>query len=102
MSLALRSSGLPTPRSRKKDVTGDENLVLQAIQASKNEGESFCDALPMLMLSGIWTKHLKNKTELHQTVITRCLKSLEQKQLIKSIKSVKVPGISAIASVLIS
>jgi hypothetical protein len=39
---------------------------------------------------GIWTKHLKAKTELHQTVIDRCLKSLVQKQLIKSVKGVKV------------
>lgn len=39
---------------------------------------------------GIWTKHLKGKTELHQTIIDRCLKSLMQKQLIKSIKAVKV------------
>ncbi|OBZ66783.1 DNA-directed RNA polymerase III subunit RPC6 [Grifola frondosa] len=40
---------------------------------------------------GIWTKHLKAKTELHQTVIDRCLKSLTQKQLIKAVKSVKYP-----------
>lgn len=39
---------------------------------------------------GIWTKHLKAKTELHQTVIDRCLKSLNQKALIKAVKSVKV------------
>lgn len=42
------------------------------------------------MRLGIWTKHLKAKTELHQTVIDRCLKSLVQKQLIKSVKGVKV------------
>ena len=41
-------------------------------------------------MSGIWTKHLKAKTELHQTVIDRCLKSLVQKQLIKAVKGVKV------------
>ncbi|EJD52044.1 hypothetical protein AURDEDRAFT_111548 [Auricularia subglabra TFB-10046 SS5] len=61
----------------KKEISGDENLVLQAIQAAKNDG--------------IWTKHLKSKTDLHQTIITRCLKSLEQKGLIKPIKSVKYP-----------
>ena len=33
---------------------------------------------------------MKAKTELHQTVIDRCLKSLVQKQLIKSVKGVKV------------
>lgn len=44
----------------------------------------------IMLRSGIWTKHLKGKTELHQTVINRCLKSLEQKGLIKAVKSVKV------------
>ncbi|EPS93718.1 hypothetical protein FOMPIDRAFT_1170252 [Fomitopsis schrenkii] len=61
----------------KKDMSGEESMVLSHIQASGNEG--------------IWTKHLKAKTELHQTVIDRCLKSLTQKQLIKAVKSVKYP-----------
>ncbi|KAI0705529.1 RNA polymerase Rpc34 subunit-domain-containing protein [Earliella scabrosa] len=61
----------------KKDMSGEEAMILSYIQAAKNEG--------------IWTKHLKAKTELHQTVIDRCLKSLVQKQLIKSVKSVKYP-----------
>ncbi|KAF8516445.1 RNA polymerase Rpc34 subunit-domain-containing protein [Hysterangium stoloniferum] len=61
----------------KKEMGGDENMVLNHIQSSGNEG--------------IWTKHLKGKTELHQTIINRCLKSLEQKGLIKAIKSVKYP-----------
>ncbi|EGO01017.1 hypothetical protein SERLA73DRAFT_167202 [Serpula lacrymans var. lacrymans S7.3] len=61
----------------KKDMTGEEAMVLSHIQVSANEG--------------IWTKHLKAKTELHQTVIDRCLKSLVQKQLVKSIKAVRHP-----------
>ncbi|KAG9307967.1 RNA polymerase Rpc34 subunit-domain-containing protein [Chiua virens] len=61
----------------KKDMSGEESMVLSHIQASGNEG--------------IWTKHLKAKTELHQTVIDRCLKSLVQKQLVKSIKAVRHP-----------
>lgn len=44
----------------------------------------------LIYLIGIWTKHLKAKTELHQTVIDRCLKSLVHKQLVKSIKAVRV------------
>ncbi|EJF61847.1 hypothetical protein DICSQDRAFT_105558 [Dichomitus squalens LYAD-421 SS1] len=60
----------------KKDMSGEEGMILSYIQASGNEG--------------IWTKHLKAKTELHQTVIDRCLKSLVQKQLIKAVKSVQV------------
>ncbi|KAI9459126.1 RNA polymerase Rpc34 subunit-domain-containing protein [Lactarius psammicola] len=61
----------------KKGLSGEENMVLGHIQAAANQG--------------IWTKHLKAKTELHQTVVDRCLKSLVQKQLIKSVKGVKYP-----------
>ncbi|KAJ2929733.1 hypothetical protein H1R20_g7374, partial [Candolleomyces eurysporus] len=39
----------------------------------------------------IWTKHLKAKTNLHQTVIDRCLKTLIQKRLIKRVPSVQHP-----------
>lgn len=46
--------------------------------------------IAVIAFKGIWTKHLKAKTELHQTVIDRCLKSLLQKQLVKVVKSVKV------------
>ncbi|EIW79795.1 hypothetical protein CONPUDRAFT_144945 [Coniophora puteana RWD-64-598 SS2] len=60
-----------------KDMSGEEAMVLGHIKAAANEG--------------IWTKHLKAKTELHQTVIDRCLKSLVQKQLVKSIKAVRFP-----------
>ncbi|KAF8917786.1 RNA polymerase Rpc34 [Mucidula mucida] len=58
-----------------KDLTGEENLVLGHIKASNNEG--------------IWTKHLKAKTNLHQTVIDRCIKTLTQKRLIKRVQSVQ-------------
>lgn len=34
---------------------------------------------------GIWTKHIKAKTELHQTILDRCLKSLVQKKLVKAV-----------------
>ncbi|KAM5538173.1 hypothetical protein V8D89_008060 [Ganoderma adspersum] len=61
----------------KKDMSGEEGMILGYIQSAGNEG--------------IWTKHLKAKTELHQTVIDRCIKSLMQKQLIKAVKSVKYP-----------
>lgn len=41
--------------------------------------------------SGIWTKDLKKKTNLHTIVLNRTLKSLEQKQEIKAVKHVKYP-----------
>ncbi|KAJ6516114.1 RNA polymerase Rpc34 subunit-domain-containing protein [Mycena sanguinolenta] len=60
-----------------KDLTGEESLVLSHIKTAHNEG--------------IWTKHLKTKTNLHQTIIDRCLKTLTQKKLIKRVPSVQHP-----------
>ncbi|KAJ7086669.1 RNA polymerase Rpc34 subunit-domain-containing protein [Mycena epipterygia] len=60
-----------------KDLSGEESLVLGHIKATTNEG--------------IWTKHLKTKTNLHQTIIDRCLKTLTQKKLIKRVPSVQHP-----------
>ncbi|KAJ7117376.1 RNA polymerase Rpc34 subunit-domain-containing protein [Mycena crocata] len=62
-----------------KDLNGEESLVLGHIKATSNEG------------AGIWTKHLKTKTNLHQTIIDRCLKTLTQKKLIKRVPSVQHP-----------
>ncbi|KAK9447588.1 RNA polymerase Rpc34 [Limtongia smithiae] len=55
----------------------DEAMVYSYIEASGTEG--------------IWTKTIKAKTNLHQSVVQRCLKSLESKRYIKNIKSVKYP-----------
>ncbi|KAF2145031.1 uncharacterized protein K452DRAFT_284422 [Aplosporella prunicola CBS 121167] len=41
---------------------------------------------------GMWTRTIKAKTNFHQTVINKALKSLEGKRLVKSITSVKHPG----------
>ncbi|KAF8897294.1 RNA polymerase Rpc34 [Infundibulicybe gibba] len=60
-----------------KDLSGEESLVLGHIKTSHTEG--------------IWTKHLKAKTNLHQTIIDRCLKTLIQKKLIKRVPSVQHP-----------
>ncbi|KAF9263631.1 hypothetical protein L218DRAFT_959160 [Marasmius fiardii PR-910] len=62
---------------QSKDLTGEEEIVLGHIRASHNEG--------------IWTKHLKAKTNLHQTVLDRCLKTLLQKKHIKKVQSVQHP-----------
>ncbi|KAF8633692.1 hypothetical protein AX15_001298 [Amanita polypyramis BW_CC] len=57
-----------------KDLTNDEKLVLDHITSARAEG--------------IWTKTLKAKTNLHQNVVDRCLKSLVQKKLIKRVPAV--------------
>ncbi|KAA1125411.1 34-kDa subunit of RNA polymerase III (C) [Puccinia graminis f. sp. tritici] len=41
--------------------------------------------------TGIWTKTLKMRTNIHQTNLTKCIKALENKNLIKAVKSVKFP-----------
>ena len=40
---------------------------------------------------GIWTKTIRAKSNLHQHVVTRCLKNLETQNYIKAVKSVKHP-----------
>ncbi|KAL4402885.1 34-kDa subunit of RNA polymerase III (C) [Malassezia pachydermatis] len=55
----------------------NELIIYNHIKDAKNEG--------------IWTKLIKARTNLHQTVMTRCLRLLEQKQLVKVVKSVKFP-----------
>ncbi|KAF9278331.1 34-kDa subunit of RNA polymerase III (C) [Mortierella alpina] len=62
---------------RSGSVQGQEQLVYNAIRAAGDEG--------------IWTKHIKANTNLHHIVIKRCLKALEQKSMVKSVKSVKHP-----------
>lgn len=39
---------------------------------------------------GIWTKTIQRKTELPQTVVNKCIKTLESQAIIKNIKAVKV------------
>ncbi|KAK9235953.1 RNA polymerase Rpc34 [Lipomyces kononenkoae] len=60
-----------------QSMTKDEAMVYSYIESSGTEG--------------IWTKTIKAKTNLHQSVVQRCLKSLESKRYIKNIKSVKYP-----------
>lgn len=55
---------------------GDERIVFQCIKAADNKG--------------IWTKDLKTRSNLHQTVITKVLRTLESRKIIKAVKSVKV------------
>lgn len=53
------------------------NLILNLIEQSGN--------------MGIWSRTLKAKSGLHQTVIDKCLKLLEGQKSIKSVKSIKHP-----------
>ncbi|KAI9821111.1 MAG: 34-kDa subunit of RNA polymerase III (C) [Pycnora praestabilis] len=63
---------------RYKSFTADEALIYSYIESSSREG--------------IWTKTLKMRANIHQSILTRCLKSLETRNFIKTIKSVKYPA----------
>ncbi|CAX41258.1 DNA-directed RNA polymerase III subunit, putative [Candida dubliniensis CD36] len=58
-------------------MSDDEAMIYSYIEASGREG--------------IWTKTIKAKTNLHQHIVQKCLKNLENNRYIKSIKSVKHP-----------
>lgn len=62
---------------KKSAMSAEEALVYSYIEASGREG--------------IWTKTIKAKTNLHQHVVLKCLKSLESQRYVKSVKSVKFP-----------
>jgi DNA-binding MarR family transcriptional regulator len=47
---------------------------------------------PLLCCSGVWTKDMKIRTNLAQPQITKILKTLEGRNLIKSVKSVNNPS----------
>ncbi|ODQ68388.1 RNA polymerase Rpc34, partial [Nadsonia fulvescens var. elongata DSM 6958] len=77
---------------------GDELgfLVVTYEKAAKLRSMSGDDAMIYLRIEeagreGIWTKTLKAKTNLHQTVVLRGLKQLESQNYIKCVKSVKHP-----------
>ncbi|KAH9470188.1 hypothetical protein Pst134EA_007453 [Puccinia striiformis f. sp. tritici] len=59
------------------NMSADEKLVYDNISNAGN--------------TGIWTKTLKMRTNIHQTNLTKCIKVLENKNLIKAVKSVKFP-----------
>lgn len=75
---ALRFQAVSLSEAKKiTSMNDDEAMIYSYIEASAREG--------------IWTKTLKAKTNLHQHIVVRCLKSLEGQRYIKSIKSVKHP-----------
>lgn len=74
----LRFKALSVSEANKVvSMSEDEAMIYSHIEASGREG--------------IWTKTIKAKTNLHQHIVVRCLKSLENQRYIKSIKSVKHP-----------
>lgn len=74
----LRFQVISMSESRKLTSMSDEEQMLYSY--IENSGRE-----------GIWTKTLKARTNMHQHVVMRCLKSLESQRYIKSVKSVQHP-----------
>lgn len=73
----------------------DVQMVLGRIEEAGNEGPQFQVSSSALKSTypnaiGIWTKTIQRKTELPQTVVNKCIKTLESQGIIKNIKAVKV------------
>lgn len=66
-----------TEAAKKSSMSAEEALVYSYIEASGREG--------------IWSKTIKARTNLHQHVVSKCLKALESQRYVKSVKSVKFP-----------
>jgi len=69
-------SALTHLHNRVKNMSPDEEMLYGYIQDAAREG--------------IWTRTLKMKSNLHNTTMSKCLKTLENKRFIKAIQSVKV------------
>lgn len=74
----LRYKAAGAREQRTKGLGAEEVMVFQHIQRAAN--------------SGVWTRDLKLRTNLAQPQITKILKALEARGLIKSIKSVANPS----------
>ena len=51
-----------------------------------------CTTCPLLHIVGLWTKDMKHKTNLQQAQVTKILKQLESRKLVKAIKPVNQPS----------
>ena len=62
---------------RLEGLQGEDRFIFSVIRDAGNRG--------------IWTRHIRSRCALSQYIVNRSLKTLEQKQLIKQVKNVKVP-----------
>ena len=73
----LIMSAPPHPH-RLRRLTPDERLLFHHIDQAQNEG--------------VWSKALRARTNFSPQMLTKCLKSLESKDLVQSVMSVKFPN----------
>ena len=62
------------------------------MQGRLSSGSAYCDDVAVMSCrkssAGVWSKDLKRHTNIAQTQVNKILKTLESRQLIKSVKSV--------------
>ncbi|KAI9772347.1 MAG: 34-kDa subunit of RNA polymerase III (C) [Candelina submexicana] len=68
----------PEDAAREKSLSQEETMILSHIRDTQREG--------------IWTTTLRRRVNLHLSIVTRCLRTLESKNFIKAIKNVKYPA----------
>ncbi|KAJ1515541.1 34-kDa subunit of RNA polymerase III (C) [Coelomomyces lativittatus] len=56
----------------------------------ENEEKLVYSFIKQVGTQGIWVRTLANRTNLHQSILNKALKKLEQRQLVKTVKSVKL------------
>ncbi|KAL4445817.1 hypothetical protein ABPG77_009016 [Micractinium sp. CCAP 211/92] len=71
----IYKASAPADTARLKGLTPEDMLVYQCIQGAGN--------------MGIWTRDMKARTNLQQPKINKILKTLEERLLVKSVKSVQ-------------
>ena len=73
-----KNANFLSPFTRLQNLNPDESLVYNVIHSMGR--------------SGIWVRAIVNRTNLHKSILDRCLKSLEGKNYIKSVHNVKFPS----------
>lgn len=69
---------IPCVVCRLQNLNADESLIYNVIHSTGR--------------SGIWVRAIQTRTNLHKSILDRCLKSLEGKNYIKSVHNVKYPS----------
>ncbi|PGH12437.1 hypothetical protein AJ79_04273 [Helicocarpus griseus UAMH5409] len=100
LSLLMKCAQTLVDQSLMRMLMGsDERLAWKIIAQSDAEKLQTLNAEERLIYSvvestgrsGVWTRTIKSRTNLHQTIVNRSLKSLETKNYIKSVRNVKYP-----------
>ncbi len=91
-------NGLQTKGLTRAEVRRDGELTLHAVAKAQAQAMGKLTREEQLVYThirdagnqGLWSKHIKDKCQIHQTVATKCLKQLETLRMVKVVRDVKV------------